>query len=435
MLVHPGFLALLHIFQKGVCRHGEDGDDLAQRVCAAADAAGGFEAVHHRHLHIHQDHVILAGLDADKRIHDLLPVGANFAVCALGFQQQLQDLGVDGVVLGAEEVHPAQGRDVLRLLRERLRLWYRVRFGVDGEFQHDLKAGALAGGTLYADGAAHQIHDVLGDGHAQTRALHPVGAGALLAGKGVKKGLLVSLAHANAVILYHKAVFGVVLVPGQLFDLEPDVPAAGGILDRVGENVHQHLIQAGGVGQQVFVPEMGGDGEGLRLFAGLCADHRAELVELLGKVHRLNAQGGLAALDAAHIQNVVDDAQQQLAGAFQLVQVFGQLFRLVQLVLHQGRQPDDGVHGGADVVAHVGEEVRLGLAGLFGYFQCGFHGQRGLVLACAVRQIHDALFCTLYLIDKAGHVDIVWLAGLLMDKLPIPFLLRTLLHLHQTVQP
>ena len=85
-------------------------------------------------------------------------------------------------------------------------------------------------------------------------------------------------------------------------------------------------------------------------------------------------------------------------------------------------------------MAHVGEEVRLGLAGLFGYFQCGFHGQRGLVLACAVRQIHDALFCALYIIDKAGHVDIVWLAGLLMDKLPIPFLLRTLLHLHQIVQ-
>ena len=42
MLVHPGFLALLHIFQKGVCRHGEDGDDPAQRVFAAADAAGGF---------------------------------------------------------------------------------------------------------------------------------------------------------------------------------------------------------------------------------------------------------------------------------------------------------------------------------------------------------------------------------------------------------
>ena len=43
--------------------------------------------------------------------------------------------------------------------------------------------------------------------------------------------------------------------------------------------------------------------------------------------------------------------------------MFGQLFRLVQLVFHQGGNADDGVHGGTDVVAHVGEEVRLGLAG------------------------------------------------------------------------
>ena len=44
-------------------------------------------------------------------------------------------------------------------------------------------------------------------------ALHLVGAGAFLAGKGVKKGLLVGLAHANAVILHHKAVSGVYSVP------------------------------------------------------------------------------------------------------------------------------------------------------------------------------------------------------------------------------
>ena len=66
------------------------------------------------------------------------------------------------------------------------------------------------------------------------------------------------------------------------------------------------------------------------------------------------------------------------------------------------------------IVDHVGEEVGLGLAGLFGYFQCGFHGQRGLVLACAVRQIHDALFCALYIIDKAGHVDKLETSGRLL---------------------
>ena len=242
MLVHPGFLALLHIFQKGVCRHGEDGDDLAQRVFAAADAAGGFEAVHHRHLHIHQDHVILAGLDADKRIHDLLTVGADGAAGSLGLQQHLQNFGVEGVILGAEELHAAQGRSVFCFLRQLLRLLCRVCLGINGEFQHDLKAGALAGGTLHADGAAHQVYDALGDSHAKAGALHLVGAGFFLAGKGFKKGLLELLAHADAVILHHKAVFGVMLGMGKLIYIQPDVPTGGRVLDRIGEDVHQHLI-------------------------------------------------------------------------------------------------------------------------------------------------------------------------------------------------
>ena len=86
-------------------------------------------------------------------------------------------------------------------------------------------------------------------------------------------------------------------------------------------------------------------------------------------------------------------------------------------------------------MTHVGEEVCLGFAGLFGYFQCGFHSQRGLVLARAVRQIHDALSCALHIIDEAGHMDIARLTGLLIDKFTLPFLLDALFHLHQIFQP
>ena len=46
MFVHAGFLALLHILKEGVGGHGKDGDGASQRVFAAADAAGGFQAVH-----------------------------------------------------------------------------------------------------------------------------------------------------------------------------------------------------------------------------------------------------------------------------------------------------------------------------------------------------------------------------------------------------
>ena len=181
-----------------------------------------------------------------------------------------------------------------------------VCLGINGKFQHHLKAGALTCGALHADRAAHQVHDALGDGHAKTGALHPVGAGALLPSKGVKEGLLVGLAHADAVILHNESVSGVVLVPGQLFCLKPDVSASGGILDCVGENVHQHLIQAVGVGQHIFVLQTGLHRKGLPMLVCLLADHAVQLADLLGKVHLFNIQGGLAAFDAAHLQNIVD---------------------------------------------------------------------------------------------------------------------------------
>ena len=127
----------------------------------------------------------------------------------------------------------------------------------------------LAGGTLHIDRAAHQVNNVLGDGHTKAGALHLVGAGAFLAGKGVKKGLLVGLAHANAVILHHKAVSGVVLVSGQLVHLKPDMPAGGRILDCVGENIHQHPIQTVGVCQHIFVLQMGVYRKGLAALACL----------------------------------------------------------------------------------------------------------------------------------------------------------------------
>ena len=131
------------------------------------------------------------------------------------------------------------------------------------------------------------------------------------------------LAHADAVILHHKAVFGVMLGMGKLIYLQPDVPTGGRVLDRIGEDVHQHLIQTVGVCQHVFVLQIGAYRKALAALTCLLPDDAVQLTDLLGQVHLFHMQGGLAALDAAHIQNIVDDAQQQLAGAFQLAQMLG----------------------------------------------------------------------------------------------------------------
>ena len=110
----------------------------------------------------------------------------------------------------------------------------------------------------------------------------------------------------------------------------------------------------------------GDQGKGLLPLPCLLADDAVNPVYLLHEVHWLHIQGGLAAFNAAHVQNVVDDAQQQPPGVFQLVQVVCQFVRLPKLVFHQRGNADDGVHGRADVMAHIGKEIGFCLAGLFG---------------------------------------------------------------------
>lgn len=61
--VHARGDAVLYVVGEGVGRHRDDGDGLAERVSAAADGLRRLVAVHVRHLNVHQDGVVFAGLD------------------------------------------------------------------------------------------------------------------------------------------------------------------------------------------------------------------------------------------------------------------------------------------------------------------------------------------------------------------------------------
>ncbi len=82
------------------------------------------------------------------------------------------------------------------------------------------------------------------------------------------------------------------------------------------------------------------------------------------EAHRFEHQ--LARLDARDVEHVVDQGQQRLGGQLDLVQVAA-LALGQRRVLQQARQADDGVHGSADLVAHVGHERALGPAGRLGF--------------------------------------------------------------------
>ena len=60
MFVHAVLMALFDVVLKGVCGHGEDGDDRSIKAGEAADLPARLIAVHDGHHDIHEDEVIVA---------------------------------------------------------------------------------------------------------------------------------------------------------------------------------------------------------------------------------------------------------------------------------------------------------------------------------------------------------------------------------------
>ena len=75
----------------------------------------------------------------------------------------------------------------------------------------------------------------------------------------------------------------------------------------------------------------------------------------------------LAGFDLGEIEHVIDDAEQQGAGfPDRLADVL--LFLIEASFSQQVVHADDGVHGGAQFVAHHGQKIGLGAVRLFGGF-------------------------------------------------------------------
>ena len=226
---------------------------------------------------------------------------------------------------------------------------------------HD-ELAALARLAFDGDGATHQVHDALGDGHAKSRARDAADGGAFLAGELLKDVRLELLAHADAVVLDAELVACVARGGAVLLGYaDADHAARGGELDGVGQNVQQNLVEAQRIGDDVLVFDVHGvdeERQPLRRHIGL--NDGAHVMDDVGQMHRLFINLDLAVLDAAHVQHVVDEGKEMLAGGGDLFQVVQHLLAVVNVGRGQRREADDGVHRRADIVAHVEEELPLG---------------------------------------------------------------------------
>ncbi len=105
-----------------------------------------------------------------------------------------------------------------------------------------------------------------------------------------------------------------------------------------------------------------------------------------------------AGLDLRHVENVVDDVEQILAALADVARIFG-VFRRAERPEHRRfhdlGEADDGVERGAQLMAHVGQELRLGLVGVFG---------AGLFLRVFFREVGERAGLALQLLLRMAQV-------------------------------
>ena len=112
-------------------------------------------------------------------------------------------------------------------------------------------------------------------------------------------------------------------------------------------------------------------------------------VDQIGEIELLVVDGEFPAFYLGHVQNVVEQRHEVLGGKADLMEAVGHPPVVLDMGGGDGRHPDDGVHGGADFVAHAGKEVAFGCVGLLCALQRFLERLPRLHLAGAIRQGHD----------------------------------------------
>ncbi len=221
------------------------------------------------------------------------------------------------------------------------------------------------------NGPVHHLHDVPGNGHAQASALDAAGGRVPFPLEGFKDMGDKLFAHADASVPDVELVGGVARRGAGLFRYpDADDTSGGGVFDGVAQQVQQNLVQPQPVAEYVLVDHVHGVHVQLQLLGmNVRLDDAPQAVENIRQGAGLFVQIYFAAFDAAHVQHIVDEAEQVVAGGHDFLEVLLHLFPVVDMGAGQGGKANDGVHGSPDVVGHVGEENALGLAGPVGLGQ------------------------------------------------------------------
>ena len=349
----------------GTCLSAAEGREhhQGQAFCVAqfADFLGQVNAVHPRHVHVHNHQI--EGVSPSNPGQGL---GRRAGLAGdhppvLGLQDD--DAPVGGVVVHDQQAPPGQARLLAAKAGRSLgNRW----FGPDGK----MEGRALSGDAFHPHGAAHHLGQSLGDGQAQAGAAVFPGRGGIHLAEGPEQDLQAILRDADARVAHGKmqghGFFLSRLLRPLFHGHREHHLALLGELHRVVEQVDQDLAQSRHVaenGRRDVRPDFHRQVE--LLFGGAGREQVDGALQTLAQVKGGVFQLHLSGFDLGEVQDVVDDRQEGIpAGADDLHKL---LLRLIERgVDQQPAHADNGIHGGADLMAHGGQERALRLRGGFG---------------------------------------------------------------------
>ena len=131
----------------------------------------------------------------------------------------------------------------------------------------------------------------------------------------------------------------------------------------------------------------------------------------------------LAAFDSAHIQNIIDQRQQMVAGGKDLVQIVPHPFLILHIAGCQCGKSDNGVHGRADIMRHIGEECALGTVG--GLRSANRLRKRliDLFIGSPIRHDQYVLSYSLHIAAHRNDMEPAPFSGFPVDIFKVPFTL------------
>ena len=225
------------------------------------------------------------------------------------------------------------------------------------------ETAAHTGCALAPCRAAHQLSQAPGDGQPKAGAAVLARHGVVSLFEGIEEPGHGLGCNSNPRVLHFKAQQrrAVVFLLG--VDLQHDV-AMTRELDGVVGVIEQGLLQPSRVTQKMGRQVREFDEQAQALGLDGCGQNRNHIAQHVTDGDGHFFQHKLAGLDLGEVQDVVDDAQQVSGRRVNLVQSVGLLGRYTFEAKEVGHAKD-AVHGGADFVAHVGQEGALGDVGRF----------------------------------------------------------------------